>query len=426
MVLAVPFSAPTFIGPRPVPPSSIEARKIRMLADRIIQVDNLATDPSGRIPYGRMLNLELLKVLNGGDAVAFVGSGVSVDAGVASWAGLLTQIVERLKPTTLVLPSLSGKPLPKAFDLLRQAVGADQLEFHARAVISQVKTPGRYHHIVADWPFSLYVTTNYDHLLEKALEREKFLAVGAEIEELRKLSGGSKQLVWHPHGSVDLDPKRAGRLILSETDYAALYAAGGPVASILHDIVRDRRVVFFGFGFGDYDLLHILKSAGRLSDSSRPSFAFIAEDPDSPERHAERERFRDEYNVEVIPYPCKANNHSALSRTLETYGAFIRRRSSARAPYCTENPEYHPVVTSLQVFNRIADSSGAADARSRLCKAALLSALRDQPLGTAALQNTVPFNKFPPEHLSATLRTLSDQELVIDNKGIWELTPEIA
>src|SRR4051812_41034551 len=108
-----------------------------------------------------------LKELREDNAAVFIGAGLSKAAGFVDWAGLLTPIAAEL-----------GLDVQREHDL----VGIAQYHLNANMgnrhhlnqllidQFSDLPAPSENHRILARLPVRTYWTTNYDRLIEKALE----------------------------------------------------------------------------------------------------------------------------------------------------------------------------------------------------------------------------------------------------------------
>ena len=328
-----------------------------------------------------MLSKDLIHLLNSRQAIAFLGAGLSADAGLPTWPQLFKLVEEDIRTagfsTAAAIKESEARRLPHAFGALRKAGGEMFTPSFARH-LQKTTVPGKYHHTVADWPFRYYVTPNYDSLLESALSAAhgSWVAVGNTHDEIRKLANDADGLVWHPHGGLALDSSK-NRLVITDKDYDETYVSS-PTRDALETIARDRRLVFIGFGFADPDLLSILSIVGRVSSPTRPSFAFLAQEASADEQEL-RDAYREKYNIEIVPYRYKDSDHSGLVRLLDAYSPFVARRSITFGSVVTETPDYDPLVTSLHVHNRLVDPTGSPndrDVQVSLARASILSSLR--------------------------------------------------
>jgi|GEM_PF-3632062 hypothetical protein len=301
-----------------------------------------------------MISSELVNLINSGELIAFVGSGVSADAGLPTWFNLFATLEIELRKlghdTSKAITQADKDNFPKAFDLLASLTTRSDIHTRAATLIKQTTTPGRYHTMIADWPFRLYITTNYDHLIEKG-SSGKLTPVGNRGNELYKLTGGINNIIWHIHGGVYLQDD-VSQLVLTDADYLDFYPDSN-VVTIIKSILSTSRCVFIGFGFNDKDLMRILESIGRLSNSGRPNYAFLDyNDKPKSEQYKHQKFMLDKFNIEVIPYFSRVNDHSDLFKILSGYQPFIVRRAISFGS-SRNVPQYNPIASSLKIQSNL-------------------------------------------------------------------------
>jgi hypothetical protein len=330
-----------------------------------------------------MISRVLIDLLNSGDSVAVVGSGISTEAGLPSWNTLFVKVADALDQehlnTTAARALASTKKLPEAFDGLAALTSRDDIHVRVSAEIGRVASGGKHHERLADWPFRFYVTTNYDHLLERASDG-RLVPVGNRGAELHKVAANARDIVWHLHGGSGLSSD-VSQLVVGKTDYDDFYPASNAIET-LKAITKVYRCIFVGFGFNDEDFVHVLKTVGRLSHAGRPSFAFLAYDHDLEQSKRHQESIRSQFNVEVIPYYRNGGNHAELHRLLDGYSPFVLRRSIAFGSTAGGTPDYEPVASSLRVQGSLdlaEVSAGQPGLRRTLLAARVLAAIRELP-----------------------------------------------
>lgn len=375
-----------------------------------------------------MISRELIDLVNSGDAVAIVGSGVSTEAGLPSWGDLFSELANELDKrnlSTLDARSVAAqKKYPEAFDRLAALTTRDAVHAEVSALVRRVSTAGRHHGRLADWPLRFYVTTNYDHLLERA-SNQRLVPVGNRGAELHKVSADVRDIVWHLHGGCDL-ASDASQLVIGKADYDDFYPASNAVEA-LKAVTRLYRCIFVGFGFNDEDFIHVLKTVGRLSHSGRPSFAFLAYDDASSDSRKQQEDIRSTYNVEVIPYYKQGHDHSELHRLLDGYGPFVLRRSVSYGSRSSGTPGYEPVASSLRVQSSLdlGELSAAQPGLHRtLIGTKVLAKIRECPgLLEAALVSAVKSSEVDENAIRESLALLRKRGLVTEGPRL-DLTSE--
>ena len=367
-----------------------------------------------------MINQHAVNLINSGKAWVFVGSGVSVDAGLPDWQRLYALTVKGLTDhTPEAIETLS---LPALFDKLILDHGREAVHTQVKSLLSSKTAPGNLHKLVAKWPFRNYVTTNYDPLLDRALTAYPgWISVGNTAQETKKISGEVSKTIWHPHGMIG-HPGEKSRLVISQNDYDEVYPAGSVVFETLKALLRMRSLVFIGFGFNDPDLIHLLKAAARLSDPGHPAYAFLSGMTESEQR-----QFKINYNVVPIPYAVPAGAHSELLSLLCYYGNFIVGRDIEIGIGQTSTPSYDPQVTSLIVQNALCDGSiqTTQEIQEQVVRASLIAALSEKgSMSEIDLKTYVRSSgsDWRPAAFSTSLQRLIKDELVSRTKDTVELT----
>lgn len=332
----------------------------------------------------------IVEVLNSGTAWAFVGSGVSVDAGLPTWGGLVDAVLHLLPQPDrgniecdpLYVRALREGHHDKRLAQIQKQVGRPALEVAVASVLAKIQTPGSLHPVLADLPFHGYITTNYDLLLEGALREQGLRGwspVGNTRAEIRKLAGNPDRVVWHPHGYVTAAPGLSN-LVLTDTDYDDLYLEDSAANVALRALFLMAPVVFIGFSFADAEVSRVLKRVGRLASPERPLIALIA-GLSGPDHEAEREEFLLKYNIDVIPYETANGSHAALRSTLDLHASFVLARSLRFGQPQRNVPSFDPEATSLMIYNELVigpNSTHASSVLEGLLRARVIALLTDE------------------------------------------------
>ena len=372
-----------------------------------------------------MIDQHLINVINSGRAWAFVGSGASVDAGLPTWQGLFLGVSSALSgDATVQAPPPNA--LPEAFGQLISTYGRPSVISQVANQLKAKTRPGPVHRLLSAWPFAGYVTTNYDTLLDAALQSHPgWVSVGNTVPETKKISGDISNVVWHPHGMID-SPENIEKLILSKEDYDNTYPAGSLILETLKALLRMRSLVFFGFGFNDPDLAQLLELVARLSDPAQPAYAFLADS--TPERRTD---LRTRYNVVTIPYDTAKGSHSELLTILRHYGYFVVERSTAFGTSPSVTPSYDPEVTSLIVQNALYSGSVEVTKTTQQCvmRASVLAALSTHgPLTNSELEHHILLGGTSGGRsaLERSVGLLVEEHLIVKSNERFGLTPSAA
>lgn len=334
-----------------------------------------------------MLRRDLIELVNEGDAWAFIGSGVSVDSGYPTWVGVMEGVLRvlddeaanRIRADSRFAEALRKRNYPRAFSRIEAIVG-DRAKIEDLVKVQLSDRPvGRLVRQLARWPFAGYITTNYDDLIERALEsigETGWLGVGNTEDEVQRISGGVRRVVWHLHGGVKLDGK--SRLVLTEEDYDDLYLRDSWLRQTVGGLLQHRRVVFFGFGFQDEEVVRLIKLVGMMCHPARPAFAFL-DGVSGSENIARREELLDRYNVDVIPYEVVDSSHEQLCNLADTYAALVLGRDLRFGQPKRDCPSYDPETTALLFYNHMVLSGQAGLSKelvAYLVRAQLLSMVK--------------------------------------------------
>ena len=310
-----------------------------------------------------MIDTELLDVINRGDAWLFVGSGISADAGLPSWSNLISLTLLEIPEADRQAISSDNRfqrfsersDFPGCFQRIEDIIGQSQMADALRKVIVEYTSkPGDLARLLADWPVAGYLTTNYDHLIEAAVQengRLGWISIGNQPEEVRLVSGDVRNIVWHLHGSAFMKADRS-RIVASTRDYDNYYLEDSPLQQQLKSFLTQRRMIFVGFGFRDPELMRILKIVGKYTVPERPIYAFLGWAEENVDRDELRE-LKDTYNVEVKPYHVSDESHADLVELLKLYSSMVVKRSISYGITAPNPPSYDADTTGLLIYNNL-------------------------------------------------------------------------
>jgi hypothetical protein len=210
---------------------------------------------------------KFLTELREDNAAVFLGAGLSKSAGFVDWIELLSPIAKQL-----------GLDARKEADL----VGVAQYHVNANAAhrhelnqllidqFSDLGEPTENHKILARLPIRTYWTTNYDRLIEKALEAGgKRVDVKYTKEQLATTKRGRDAIVYKMHGDIE-HPDKA---ILTKDDYERYHHTHGPFVTALAGDLVERTFLFLGFSFTDPNLDYVLgRIRARFEQNQRQHF----------------------------------------------------------------------------------------------------------------------------------------------------------
>lgn len=215
-------------------------------------------------------NAELLRYILRGDAVLFVGAGASAEMGYPSWREQAKGVAELLAQNGVEFDKdefeslVAENKLPEAFYMLEISKGCDRAKLiTALKAVTTPKSPDRdsIYSAIAKWPFSCYVTTNFDDEIEKHLKVNKpkthYICLGNGKDDMALLGRDSENMIFKLHGSLD----GSSNPVVTSMDYAKFRSGEGNAyyMDALERLFATRNVIMVGYGLGDVDVQEILK-----------------------------------------------------------------------------------------------------------------------------------------------------------------------
>ena len=267
----------------------------------------------------------LMGVLEAPDVVLFVGSGLSVWAGLPNWATLIDKLILFVESKTGLTQAAARRSfgnsdfLVAADHLLRRITRPELSDFLARILGFSSARPHLVHELLARLGPSCILTTNYDRLIEEqfAKTRGEHLRVVtnrrvADFADI--IRSDAKNYIFKIHGSID----DSSSIVLSETHYHNVilnsYEGGSrSVFETLKIIMATRPIVFLGYSVRDVDFLLALRFLQQTFDRNAGRYWAILPDVDQEER----ERLWDAYRIRSISYETRNGKHTAFVDLLQ-------------------------------------------------------------------------------------------------------------
>jgi len=204
------------------------------------------------------------EALSNHNAAVLIGAGLSIPAGLVNWKDLMRTIAAEI-----------GLDVEKENDLVavaqyhlnerggRQRINQTLVsEFSGRAQITEN------HRILAQLPIETYWTTNYDRLIEQALQDAgKRADIKVTGENLATTLPRRDVVVYKMHGDVS-DPANA---IVTKDDYESYSATrrGQLFSTALRGDLVSKTFLCLGFSFSDPNLDYILSRIRVLLEGNR-------------------------------------------------------------------------------------------------------------------------------------------------------------
>jgi hypothetical protein len=192
------------------------------------------------------------KELASDNAAAFLGAGLSKAAGYVDWPGLLDPVANEL-----------GLDVKRENDLVALAQyyvnkkGANRHQLSQLLIenFSDLQEPTENHKILARLPIRAFWTTNYDTLIETALQSGGRIAdVKYTTEQLTTTKTRRDVVVYKMHGDIN-HPNSA---VLTKDDYERYHRTHEAFITALSGALVSTTFCFMGYSFNDPNLDYVL------------------------------------------------------------------------------------------------------------------------------------------------------------------------
>jgi hypothetical protein len=297
--------------------------------------------------------IKLKQILSQPDTIIFVGSGISLWAGLPTWSGMIEELAKFVEQGVGSADLIRAEA--KKGDLLQAAsYGFDKLtkqqigEFVRAACRYGKARPHEIHRKIVLLGPRCFVTTNYDDLIEQSLREwqpDRFyrppitnrqLTETAEIVHAR-----ATDFIFKPHG----DAADSESIILTREQYRRLLPQGENQAALesVKMLLASRPVLYLGFGLRDPDFIYVRDLlANTYKGGVRDHYAIMAD-----VQEQEVDYWRRNYGIHIIGYntieqPNKSRDHTPLLSLLDSLleGTKVQKES-------TFDPESSDVLLAL-------------------------------------------------------------------------------
>lgn len=215
-----------------------------------------------------LLIKKLVEELEEENLALFIGAGLSTAAGFVNWKGLLKSLAENL-----------NLDIDKEHDLINIAqyyVNKNNRPCLSQEIIkklAQIREPTENHKILSRLPIKIFWTTNYDRLIENALENSgKIVDVKYCIEHLLTTMPQRDAILYKMHG----DCENLGDATITKDEYEKYAIKMAPYVTALSGDLVSKTFLFLGFSFTDPNLDYIM-SRVRISftDKQRQHYCIL-------------------------------------------------------------------------------------------------------------------------------------------------------
>ena len=205
-----------------------------------------------------------------GDAALFIGAGMSRQSGFVDWKDLLRECGSDL-----------GLNLDREHDFVNVAQYYLNNRNRDRSRLNQIIkeefdrhcTLSEKHHILARLPISTVWTTNFDCLIERAMqEAGRTVDIKSRDQDVALHHKGRDVVLYKMHGDV----KRPDEVIICRDDYEGYAKRHRILQTTLEGDLISKTFLFLGFSFTDPNLKYVFGHLrSMLFDSKREHYTII-------------------------------------------------------------------------------------------------------------------------------------------------------
>jgi len=247
----------------------------------------------------------LLSSLRGRELVVFVGAGMSIPCGGFSWHALCAMFVDEMgaelghekivsELRSFLDPSGHGSlsdavermalstydPLMLA-QMFQDHVGRNRLIQILQKMCDAMSGPSSSHDLIASFGVKMFVTTNYDNLLEQALEKIGIASTVIVKEEDAAYWHLNSTRIIKMHGSL-VNPFDANSVVIAREDYEA-YAERRPTMDLLiRFLMKTGPVLLLGFSARDPNFLALHNRVRLAMKKHKNTVFFVSFDMPDP------------------------------------------------------------------------------------------------------------------------------------------------
>lgn len=282
----------------------------------------------------------LWPLIEGGNCVAWIGSGLSENAGYPSWSMAVEELC--LKCGLRELRNSKEEPAGNLMDKAEKCKNAD-LGMYQSTLASlygkPVTTTRHAFYLLMKLPFRGYVTTNFDALLSHAGATFGYNLCSYPDLPLMELTGNFPTM-FYIHGLALRDGRpRGDNLVFSSGEFKAAYEDSDMLRSFLVQLLTYFPIFFIGCSLAEEPIYQVFQRVHKIHtqiQSETPEarlpqrYILLPErfdirgggilrkevKRDNYKEETEEKRFQ-EMKIEVIRYRTCDNSHSEIEQVLE-------------------------------------------------------------------------------------------------------------
>lgn len=274
--------------------------------------------------YGLISKDELIRdlsyAIDNSELAAFIGAGLSMPVGFKSWKDMLKEPAEGLKLDIDKEQDLLS--VAQYYSNVKHRVSVDRL---IRENYYRVNPePTENHKNLAKLPINTYWTTNYDNLIERALEKaNKSFYVKLRDADLRAMGSSDDVKVYKMHGDIS-DP---GSAVLTRSDYERyVYGDRKLFRNVLEGDLLSKTFLFLGMSFTDPNFNYVISNLSvMLGDSgNRNHYCIMKKEKNKYDKRKQKLQIADLYRYNICT--CLVEEYEEITEILDKLVKIYKRR----------------------------------------------------------------------------------------------------
>jgi hypothetical protein len=298
---------------RPLPGRAASPAAPSVGAEGALSTIPSASESVAGPPFADPALEELREAYEGGNLVIFAGAGISAAAGLPSWKQLVDILLDRAKARGAsqaalaeIVEMIDKEQLIEALSALKDCLGGPEFGVTIERHLSDRDRPiPEVARAIASLAPRLrtVLTTNLDHLLERALVWPALARATGDIAQRRE------KMILKLHGTL-LD---RSTWVFTRDDYDRAMYADPKLQGAFSALFHSCPLLFVGYGLSDADFDQVLGRVRAFAGDQPPRhFALVAAETVTPHRRSRLERS----GIRVITYDNPDGRHGEVVRVL--------------------------------------------------------------------------------------------------------------
>lgn len=285
----------------------------------------------------------LLKSIQNRKSVIYVGAGVSISAGFPDWKKLIDEVLTPLEKENKYSLKLARKfyetnDFVMAAELI-DSQSEDKVSKYIGEKFKERHEPSPIHYELGRIPFSFAITTNFDKLLENALEAGTF--TWSNISDFFKHIKQNEFRILKTHGDTEFSKS----YIIKKKDFITI-SQNRVLKSHIATFLALNTFLFVGSSLRDPDLLNILEIAKSVyGENFGPHYAILFDDEVD---EALKNHLKKSYGIHVIQIIEPDNN-----KKTDQVVSFLRYLSGKVSNIGYEDSEIIALNSETFNFNKL-------------------------------------------------------------------------